>query len=162
MSEGRQGPSVTEQVLLPTGIEKKISFGSLLLGSLGFLFRTALLLLIWECLWVQEEQSCFKYMFFLSNWPLSLLKVQVGTTSFSWTLFFQSLLLFDNSMLWLTQYHMLDNLFSLQHRKPFALTIYSTTFSFNLMIISPFLGLTVWKLTKLPQGFLKDLSHKLQ
>lgn len=101
-------------------------------------------------------------MFFLSNWPLSLLKVQVGTTSFSWTLFFQSLLLFDNSMVWLTQYHMLDNLFSLQHRKPFALTIYSTTFSFNLMIISPFLGLTVWKLTKLPQGFLKDLSHKLQ
>ena len=162
MSEGRQGPSVTEQVLLPTGIEKKISFGSLLLGSLGFLFRTALLLLIWECLWVQEEQSCFKYMFFLSICPLSLLKVQVGTTSFSWTLFFQSLLLFDNSMVWLTQYHMLDNLFSLQHRKPFALTIYSTTFSFNLMIISPFLGLTVWKLTKLPQGFLKDLSHKLQ
>lgn len=46
MSEGRQGPSVTEQVLLPTGIEKKVSFGSLLLGSLGFLFRTALLLLI--------------------------------------------------------------------------------------------------------------------
>lgn len=42
MSEGRQGPSVTEQVLLPTGTKIKVSFGLLLLGSLGFPFRTAL------------------------------------------------------------------------------------------------------------------------
>ena len=46
MSEGRQGPSVTEQVLLLTGTKVKVSFGSLLLSSLGFLFRTALLLVI--------------------------------------------------------------------------------------------------------------------
>lgn len=44
MSEGRQEPSVTEQVLLPTGSKIKFSFGSLFLGSLGFLLRTALLL----------------------------------------------------------------------------------------------------------------------
>lgn len=36
MSEGRQGPSVTGQVLLPTGTKIKFSFGSLFLGSLGF------------------------------------------------------------------------------------------------------------------------------